>query len=117
MAGNDEPPANEEEVCSPLTNVSFTVILDDDCLAMQYCEFEFLVYDLPTCGDDSPPIAHYDYTYNNPTYFNLTINNNYVRICVRVKPGTTCNYTNYAPKCTCKPTATSMTFNFNICSP
>lgn len=120
MAGNDDPPINEDESCPPSTTISIQVTLDDDCSAMENCSFEFLVFDLPTCGDEGPPVAQSDFLYGtNPTLIsNVTINNSWVKVCVRLKPGTHCDYTYYTPKCQFLPLSSSpMKFNLNLCSP
>jgi len=118
FAGKDEPPVVDEQ-CTLSTTVELFVTLNPDCTAMDSCQFEILVYDVDVCTQNTPYIAIQDYVYNTTNYFGyLTFNYSQVRVCVRLKPGTHCDYTNYAPKCVCLPLdPPRMILNIDICTP
>jgi hypothetical protein len=118
--GENEIPMKEQNIlCSTLTTVNVSVDLTPDCPAVQYCDWEIFVYDVSGCFVDVQPIAVRDYYYGTPTYFyGLTINNAYVRVCVRPKAGSHCYYENNAPKCECQPVGSgTMYFYLDICNP
>lgn len=119
QAGKVLPLITAEQSCSPLSVVTVTVHLTSDCTAMQNCQFEVLVFDITDCSVDTQPIARQDFVYGYDNIFsNLTINNAYVRVCIRKKTGTTCPYEFYAPKCSCAATSSpSMYFSLDICNP
>jgi hypothetical protein len=112
----DEP----DQACSPSTLVTIEVKLDPDCKALEECEWEILVFDISDCTHDTQPIATALFVYGQPpiTFNNLTFNNNYVKVCVRQKPGSICVPPNYAPKCQCKPINSNfIQFTIDICTP
>lgn len=61
----DEP----DQLCSPSTVVNVIVTLDPDCEALQYCEWEVLVFDISDCTQDSQPIASLPYAYGMEVFF------------------------------------------------
>jgi hypothetical protein len=120
FAENGEPIKYANETCSPLITTNVHVTLLNDCEAVQYCTFEILIFDLPSCSIDNPPIATKDNLYGNTIDFlNLTFNSAKIIVCVRLKPGYNCSgYTYYAPKCECRDVSSSdMYFELDICIP
>ena len=118
IAFADKTDKNQQEFSSPpAITVTINVDLTPDCEALQTCQFEVLVFDVSDCAVENPPIDRKNYTYGQTVVFsNLTIDNAYVKVCVRVKPGTTCTSPNNAPKCVCKPAQSgTMNFDINIC--
>jgi hypothetical protein len=111
----DEP----DQLCSPATVVTVTVTLDPDCEALQNCEWEILVFDVSYCTQDTQPIGYALYDYGvDAIFYNLTFNNSKVKVCVRQKPGSSCNDVNYAPKCECRNiTNNQMDISLDICNP
>ena len=89
----------------------------EDCLCLQYCQIEIIILDVESCSIDAQPIARQDYSYGQPTVFtDLTISNAKVRICARIKPGTSCGYSFY-PKCDCQNPSYSMQSYLDVCNP
>lgn len=119
FASRDEPVKNQQQTLSPpAITVTINVDLTPDCEALQSCDFEILVFDVTGCAVENQPIDHQDYVYGQPNVFsNLTINNSFIRVCIRVKPGTSCGEPNYAPHCECKLAQSgNMDFDINICT-
>lgn len=120
FAENGEPIKYANETCSPPTTITVYVTLLNDCEAIQSCTFEILIFDLPSCSIDNPPIAAKDNQYGTTIDFpNLTFNSAKIMVCVRLKPGYNCSgYTYYAPKCECREVSSSdMDFELDICTP
>jgi hypothetical protein len=111
----DEP----DQLCSPSTVLTLYVTLAPDCIALENCEWEVLVFDVSDCTQDTPLLDSKIYSYNQTLVFSsLTFNNNKVKVCVRQKPGSSCNELNYAPKCVCRNiNGTTMDVTIDICTP
>ena len=117
QAESFEPLQEPSMVCSPLTNVNISVTIGpNDCPALHNCEIEVAVWDITACSIDNQPIVTQAYSYNNSiSWSNLSITGPYMRVCVRIKPGTSCHETFY-PHCRCQPVG-DLNVTWDVCNP
>ena len=121
LADNDNPVKEQTISCSPpsITVNLVVTVGPHDCLAMQYCRFEIVVYYTDNCTENGP-IAIQDYYYPDPVIFPPLVvgDGGNLMTCIRLKPGTNCTgYDYYIPPCCCSLVKPDMSCNFNICTP